>query len=108
MVSYCFHPLYTTEINFEILCWPHFEFFYFFAKISKHKNAYISKTRLDRADYTDFGGHHSIRLESEHFFNTFALTSISFSGRFVFAVQKHYIFFANDPLVYFCCVQVTL
>ena len=54
---------------------------------------------LDRADYADFGGHNSIRLEAEHFLNTLALTFISFSGRFVFAVQKHYLFFASDPLV---------
>ena len=54
---------------------------------------------LDRADCADFGGHNSIRLEAEHFLNTLALTFISFSGRFVFAVQKHYLFFASDPLV---------
>ena len=54
---------------------------------------------LDRADYTDFGCHNSIRLEAEHFLNTLALTFISCSGRFVFAVQKHYRFFASDPLV---------
>ena len=56
---------------------------------------------LDRADYADFGCHNSIRLEAEHFLNTLALTIISVSGRFVFAVQKHYmyLFFASDPLV---------
>ena len=43
---------------------------------------------LDRADYADFGCHNSIRLKAEHFLNTF----IFFSGRFVFAVQKHYFF----------------
>ena len=74
----------------------HFEFF---AKIAKHKNAYILKTVLDRADCADFGCHNSIRLETEHFLNTLALTFISFSGRFVFAMQKHYLFFASDPLV---------
>ena len=63
-----------------------FLIFLFFAK---HKNAYILKTVLDRADCTDFGCHNSIRLE----------TFISFSGRFVFAMQKHYLFFASDPLV---------
>ena len=47
---------------------------------------------LDRADFADFGCHNSIRLEAEHFLNTLALTFISFSGRFVFAVQKHYLF----------------
>ena len=55
---------------------------------------------LDRADYADFGCHNSIRLKVEHFLNTLALTFISFSGCFVFAVQKHYLFFfASDPLV---------
>ena len=67
----------------------HFEFF---AKIAKHKNAYILKTVLDRADCADFGCHNSIRLETEHFLNTLALTFISFLGRF---------FFASDPLVSF-------
>ena len=64
----------------------HFEFF------AKHKNAYILKTVLDRADSADFGCHNSIRLETKHFLNTLALTFISFSGRFVFAMQKHYLF----------------
>ena len=45
---------------------------------------------LHRADCADFGCHNSIRLETEHFLNTLALTFISFSGRFVFAMQKHY------------------
>ena len=71
--------------------------FLFFAK---HKNAYILKTVLDRADCADFGCHNSIRLETKHFLNTLALTFIAFSGRFVFAMQKHYLFFfASDPLV---------
>ena len=57
---------------------------------------------LDRADCADFGCHNSIRLETKHFLNTLALTFISFSGRFVFAMQKHYLFFfASDPLVLF-------
>ena len=70
----------------------HFEFF---AKIAKHNNAYILKTVLDRADCADFGCHncYSIRLETEHFLNTLALAFISFTGRFVFAMQKHYLFF---------------
>ena len=55
---------------------------------------------LDRADCADFGCHNSIRLETKHFLNTLALTFIAFSGRFVFAMQKHYLFFfASDPLV---------
>ena len=56
---------------------------------------------LDRADYANFGCHNSLRLEAEHFLNNLALTLISFSGRFVFAVQKHYLFFASNPLVLF-------
>ena len=66
--------------------------FRIFRKNCKHKNAYISKTMLDRADYADFGRQNSIRLKAEHFLNTLALTFISFSGRFVFAVQKVYLF----------------
>ena len=50
---------------------------------------------LDRADCADFSCHNSIRLETEHFLNTLALTFISFSGRFVFAMQKHYLFFCE-------------
>ena len=63
---------------------------------------------LDRADCAGFGCHNSIRLEPKHFLNTLALTFISFSGRFGFAMQKHYLFFASDPLVYIVFVlQVT-
>ena len=43
------------------------DIFNFFAK---HKNAYILKTVLDRADCADFGCHNSIRLETKHFLNT--------------------------------------
>ena len=67
-------------------------FLIFRKKMQSTQNAYISKTGLDRADYADFGCHNSIRLEAEHFLNTLALTVISFSGRFVFAVQKHSFF----------------
>ena len=58
----------------------------------------ILKTVLDRADCADFGCHNSIRLEMKHFLNTLALTFISFSGRFVFAMQKHYLFFLRAIL----------
>ena len=76
--------------------------FRIFRKNAKHKNAYISKTMPDRADYADFGCHKSIRPKAEHFLNTLALTFISFSGRFVFVVQKHHLsFFARDPQVLF-------
>ena len=51
---------------------------------------------LDRADYTDFGCHNSIRLKAEHFLNTVALTFISFSGRFTKTLS---FFLASDPLV---------
>ena len=50
---------------------------------------------LDRADCADFGCHNSIRPETKHFLNTLALTFISFSGRFVFAMQKRYLFFCE-------------
>ena len=60
----------------------------------------------DRADCADFGCHNSIRLETKHFLNTLALSFISFSGRFVFAMQKHYFFFVRDPLVYLLNLQV--
>ena len=55
-------------------------------KCKTQKCIYISKVVLDRADYADFGCHNSIRLKAEHFLNTLALTFISFSRRFVFAV----------------------
>ena len=74
--------------------------FRIFRKKFKTQKCYISKTVLDRADYADFGYHNSIRLKAEHFLITLALTFISFSGRVVFAVQNHYLFFASDPLVY--------
>ena len=70
--------------------------------MAKHRNAYMLKTVLDGPDCANFGCHNSIRLEAEHFLNTFALTFITFSGRIVFAVQKHYLFFASDPLVSTC------
>ena len=57
---------------------------------------------LDRADCADFGCHNSIRLETKHFLNTLALTFISFSGRFVFAMQKHYLFFCERSSSYDC------
>ena len=67
-------------LNFRIFAknGGHFEFSHFSQKI--------------RADYADFGCHNSIRLEAEHFLNTLALTVISLSGRFVFAVQNILLF----------------
>ena len=66
------------------------------------------KTVLHRADCADFGCHNSIRLETKHFLNTLALIFISFSGRFVFAMQKHYLFFPSDPLVNFYSYKILL
>ena len=85
-------PSLFSKKNLSHLKWRPFWIFEFFAKIAKHKNAYISKTVLDRADYADFGCHNSIRLEAEDFLHTLALTVISSSGHFVFAVQKHSFF----------------
>ena len=73
----------------------HFEFF---AKISKHKNAYILKTVLDRADCADYGCHHSIKLKTEHFLNTLALTFISFFGTLCFCYAKTLSFFLRAIL----------
>ena len=72
----------------------HFEFLNFLQKLQNTKML-ILKTVLDRADCADFGCHNSIRLEMEHFLNTLALTFISFSGCFVFVMQKHYLFFCE-------------
>ena len=54
------------------------------------------------ADCADFGCHNSIRLETKHFLNALALTCISFSGCFVFDMQKHYLFFCerSSSLIY--------
>ena len=82
----------------------HFEFF---AKIAKHKNAYILKTMLDRADCADFGCHNSIRLETEHFLNTLALTFISFSGRFVFAMQIIFFFCERSSSLFIFCYKLS-
>ena len=86
-------PIFKIFLSRQIL--RTFLIFLFFAK---HKNAYILKTVLDRADCADFGCHNSIRLETKHFLNTLALTFISFSGRFVFFMQKHYLFFLRAIL----------
>ena len=45
--------------------WRPFWIFEFFAKIAKHKNAYISKTLLDRAISTKFFTHR-VYLQSSH------------------------------------------
>ena len=45
--------------------WRPFLIFEFFAKIAKHKNAYISKTLLDRAISTKFLTHR-VSLQSSH------------------------------------------
>ena len=86
-------PIFKIFLSRQIL-----RIFLIFLFFAKHKNAYILKTVLDRADCADFGCHNSIRLETKHFLNTLALTFISFSGRFVFAMQKHYLFFLRAIL----------
>ena len=87
----CWVSLQSSHANFQnIFVSPNIAYIFNFFIFCKHKNAYILKTVLDRAD---FGCHNSIRLETKHFLNTLALTFISFSGRFVFAMQKHYLFF---------------
>ena len=102
----CWISLQSTHANFQnIFVSPNIAaILNFFAKIAKHKNAYILKTVLDRADCADFGCHNSIRLETECFLNTLALTFISFSGCFVFAMQKHYLFFFCERSSSFCCL----
>ena len=74
----------------------HFEFF---TKIAKHKNAYILKTVLDRADCADFGYHNSIRLQTEHFLNTLALIFFPFWDALFLLCKNIIFFFASDPLV---------
>ena len=74
--------------------------FRIFHKNCKTQKCLYLETVLDRADYTDFGCHNSIRLEAEHFLNTLPLIVISFSGHVVFAVQKYYLIFVSDPLVF--------
>ena len=98
----CWISLQNTHANFQnIFVSPNIAAilnFLIFCKNCKTQNAYILKTMLDRADCADFGCHNSIRLETEHFLNTLALTFISFSGRFVFAMEKHYLFFLRAIL----------
>ena len=92
----CWVFLQSSHANFQnIFISPNIADILIFLFFAKHKNAYILKTVLDRADCADFGCHNSIRLETKHFLNTLALTFISFSGRFVFAMQKHYLFFCE-------------
>ena len=92
----CWVSLQSSHANFQnIFVLPNIADIFNFFIFCKTQNAYILKTVLDRADCTDFGCHNSIRLETKHFLNTLALTFISFSGRFVFAMQKHYLFFCE-------------
>ena len=97
----CWVSLKSSHANFQnIFVSPNIADILNFRIFAKHKNAYILKTMLDRADCTDFGCHNSIRLETKHFLNTLALTFISFSGRFVFYMQKHYLFFCERSSSY--------
>ena len=79
----------------------HFEFSNFSQKIAKHKNAYILKTMLERADYADFGCRNSIRLKAEYFLNTLALTLYPFQDALFLLCKNIIFFFASDPLVFF-------
>ena len=98
----CWVSLQSSHANFQnIFVSPNIADILNFRIFAKHKNAYIFKAVLDRADCADFGCHNSIRLETKHFLNTLALTFISFSGRFVFAMQKHYLFFCERSSIFF-------
>ena len=63
--------------------------FRFFCKIAKHKNAYISKTVLDRAISTKFLTH-SVALQSSHanFQKNFVLPKMAAILNFRFFAQK--------------------
>ena len=56
---------YLKKINLSRQKWRPFGIFEFFAKIAKHKNAYISKTLLDRVISTKFLTHR-VPLQSSH------------------------------------------
>ena len=95
----CWVSLQSSHANFQnIFVSPNIADIFNFFIFCKTQKCYILKTVLDRADCADFGCHNSIRLETKHFLNTLALTFISFSGRFVFAMQKHYLFFLRAIL----------
>ena len=95
----CWVSLQTSHANFQnIFVSPSIAYNLNFRIFCKTQNAYILKTMLDRADCADFGCYNSIRLETKLFLNTLALTFISFSGHFVFAMQKHYPFFLQAIL----------
>ena len=73
-------------------------FLIFRKKMQHKKNAYISKTVLDRADYADFGCHNSIRLEAGHFLKTLALTRYILFGTLSFCCAKTFSFFLQAIL----------
>ena len=74
----CRVSLQSSHANFQnIFVSPNIADILHFRIFAKHKNAYILKTVLDRADCADFGCHNSITLETKHFLNTLALTFIS-------------------------------
>ena len=60
--------------------WQQFPIFEFFVKIAKHKNAYISKTMLDRPISPKFLNHR-VSLQSSH---------ANFQKKFVFAKMAKY------------------
>ena len=104
----CWVSLQSSHANFQnIFVSPNIaDIFYFFIFCKTQKCLYL-ETVLDRADCADFGCHNSIRLETKHFLNTLALTFISFLGHFVFAMQKHYLFFCERSSS-FCSVLLTV
>ena len=97
----CWISLQSTHANFQnIFVSPNIaailNFWIFCKNCKTHKCLYLENCA--RAECADFGCHNSIRLETEHFLNTLAVTFISFSGRFVFAMQKHFLFFLRAIL----------
>ena len=66
--------------------WRPFWIFEFFAKIAKHKNAYISKTLLDRAISTKFLTHR-VSLQSSH--ANFQTKNFSQIFEFFAKIAKH-------------------
>ena len=95
----CWVSLQSSHANFQnIFVSPNIADILNFLIFCKTQKCLYLETVLDIADCADFGCHNSIRLEPKNFLNTLALTFISFSGHFVFAMQKHYLFFLRAIL----------
>ena len=71
----------------------------YLARFSRYKHFYVLQfcEKFENSKWLPFFARKFCYFH--HCLNTLALTFISFSGRFVFAMQKHYLFFAIDPLV---------